>query len=199
MGGLFLLIIGVIMVTSEFQHQTATATFLATPARRTVVIAKIVAAAVFATLFWLITTAIGVGSGAWYLHSEGLSSHLGTWSVQRAILFNLMVFGLWAVLGIGAGALIRNQTGALVTTAVLYTVGFPVVQQAFYWISHLTDQRWIIQARVALPSEAALIFTTSGIRPADSPPYWVGGLVLLAYGAVSAAAGMWILRVRDIS
>jgi ABC-2 type transport system permease protein len=122
-GALLVLIIGVLVVTSEFHHQTATATFLTTPARRKVVMAKLAAGMLFAGLFWLITTTISLAVGVAFFHWEHLGNQLGTWPVQRAILFNLMVFALWAVFGIGIGAVIRSQIGATVTTTALYTIG----------------------------------------------------------------------------
>ena len=33
----------------------------------------------------------------------------------------------------------------------------------------------------------------------ESPPYWVGGIVLLAYGVVAGVVGTLIMRTRDIS
>ena len=52
-----------------------------------------------------------------------MSASLGEWEVQRAILFNLLVYMLWAIVGVGFGALIRNQVGAVVTGALVYLVG----------------------------------------------------------------------------
>jgi ABC-2 type transport system permease protein len=198
-GGLLVLIIGVLVVTSEFHHQTATATFLAAPVRRHVVAAKLATGMLFAGLFWLITTAISLAGGVIYFQSTNLGPQLGAWSVQRAILFNLMVFALWAVFGIGIGAVIRNQIGATITTTALYTVGGSLAAGVFMLLQGVTKQDWIAQARVVVPSEAATIFTTPGQVWLESPPYWVGGLVLLGYGLVSAAIGTWIMRARDIT
>jgi len=69
-GVMFAMLIGVLAVTNEFAHQTATATFLANPRRTEVIVAKLIAAACFGALFWLSLLAyvlwavLGVGLGA---------------------------------------------------------------------------------------------------------------------------------------
>ena len=37
--------------------------------------------------------------------------------MQRALLFNLLAYVLWAILGVGLGVLIRSQIGAVITAA----------------------------------------------------------------------------------
>ena len=44
--------------------------------------------------------------------------------VAHAIEINLMMYVLWAIFGIGLGALIRSQNGATVTQALMYTTGY---------------------------------------------------------------------------
>jgi ABC-type transport system involved in multi-copper enzyme maturation permease subunit len=200
LGGLLLVLLGVLMVTNEFHHQTATTTFLTTPVRSAVVGGKLLAGALIAGLAWLITTAIDLGVGIVFLQSQQKSPELGTWSVQRAILFNLIVFILWVVLGLGIGALIRNQVAATITTALLYLLGASVVHGVLALIRHFViKQDWVQSADVLAPSVAAVVFTSPVEAFEHSPPYWVGGLVLLGYGLVGAAIGTWIMRVRDIS
>jgi ABC-2 type transport system permease protein len=197
--GLFVMMIGILLVTNEYYHQTATATFLTTPLRSAVVSAKLITAGLVAVAYWVISTAISLGAGAIFFNIKHIDNHLGTWTVQRAILFNLLVFVLWAVLGVGFGALIRNQIGATITAAVLYTVGAQVVSVIFFVIRQfLIKEDWVLKLVVVVPSEAARIFVTATQLP-ETPPYWVGGLVLLGYGLVGSAVGTMIMRRRDIS
>ncbi len=51
-GLLFIVILGALVVTNEFFHQTATATFLTTPQRTRVITSKLIAAVLLAAGFW---------------------------------------------------------------------------------------------------------------------------------------------------
>jgi ABC-type transport system involved in multi-copper enzyme maturation permease subunit len=199
-GGLFVLLLGMLLITNEFYHQTATATFLTTPHRSAVVTAKLITAMAFAAFFWLIITAIDVAVGATFLNSQGFSPSLGEWEVQRAVLFNLLVFMLWAILGVGFGALIRNQVGAVVTGAALYLIGTQIAQAVFFLIyEFVIKEDWVLTSMVVVPAVAAQILTSPNELYPEAPEYWVGGIVMLAYGAVAGLVGTLIMRTRDIS
>lgn len=199
-GGLFVLILGMLIVTNEFYHQTATATFLTTPHRSSVLGAKLVTGVVFAAVFWLITTVISLPTGLIFFRAQNLSHGLGEWEVQRAIVFNLLVFVLWAVVGIGFGALIRNQVGAVVTGSLLYVVGTQAAGLIFFLIERfLIKEDWVTKAQVIVPAVAAQVFVSATEAFPNAPSYWVGGLVLLVYGIVGGVVGTLILRKRDIS
>jgi ABC-type transport system involved in multi-copper enzyme maturation permease subunit len=199
-GGLFVLLLGMLLITNEFYHQTATATFLTTPHRSAVVTAKLITAMAFAAFFWLIITGIDVAVGAIFLNSQGYSPSLGEWEVQRAILFNLLVFMLWAILGVGFGALIRNQVGAVVTGAALYLIGTQIAQAVFFLIyEFVIKEDWVLTSMVVVPAVAAQILTSPNELYPEAPEYWVGGIVMLAYGAIAGLVGTLIMRTRDIS
>jgi ABC-2 type transport system permease protein len=199
-GGLFVLLLGMLLITNEFYHQTATATFLTTPHRSAVVTAKLITAMAFAAFFWLIITAIDLAVGATFLNSQGYSPGLGEWEVQRAILFNLLVFMLWSILGVGFGALIRNQVGAVVTGAALYLIGTQIAQAVFFLIyEFVIKEDWVLTSMVVVPAVAAQILTSPNELYPEAPEYWVGGIVMLAYGAIAGVVGTLIMRTRDIS
>ena len=199
-GGLFILLLGMLLITNEFYHQTATATFLTTPHRTAVITAKLITGMAFAAFFWVIITAIDITTGAIFLNAQGFSPSLGEWEVQRAILFNLLVFMLWAILGVGFGALIRNQVGAVVTGAALYLIGTQIAQAIFFLIyEFVIKEEWVLTSMVAVPAVAAQILTSPNQLYPEAPDYWVGGVVMLAYGVVAGVVGTLIMRTRDIS
>src|SRR5258706_11324958 len=51
-GGLFVMVLAILMITNEYHHQTATTTFLTTPHRTAVVLAKFVTAMLASVFFW---------------------------------------------------------------------------------------------------------------------------------------------------
>jgi ABC-2 type transport system permease protein len=199
-GGLFVLMLAMLVVTNEFYHQTATATFLTTPHRSAVMGAKLITGMVFAATFWLVTTIISLPTGLLFFQAQDISNGLGEWEVQRAIIFNLLVFLLWGIVGVGLGALIRSQIGAVVTGVLVYTVGTIASQIVFFLIhEYLIKEDWVLTAQVIVPATAATVFVSTVEAFPEAPEYWVGGLVMLGYGVISGVVGTILLRSRDIS
>lgn len=111
---LLALAFGVIVSTGEFRHGTATLTFLATPERAKVLVAKALAAAVAGAAFGLaggiVTTATGLVFAAAKgdpiaLSSAILLGHIGGAALAGALL---------AAVGAGVGLLVRGQLGAVI-------------------------------------------------------------------------------------
>jgi ABC-type transport system involved in multi-copper enzyme maturation permease subunit len=199
-GLLFVMLLGIIVVTNEFFHQTATTTFLTTPRRTVVILAKLAAGILIAAVFWLFTTIIDVIAGSIFFSSEGVSTSLGRGDVTRALLLNLLAYGLWAVFGVGIGVLLRSQIGAVVTGAVLYLLSFPLAF-AFFGLIHayVIKKDWVLTAMVSVPSMASTVMISTDKPWEQAPAQWVGAIVLVGYGVVAAAIGTMITRKRDIS
>ncbi|MDQ7907197.1 ABC transporter permease subunit [Phytohabitans sp. ZYX-F-186] len=197
-GLLFVLLLGIVVITSEFQHQTVTTTFLTTPHRTAVIVAKFVAAALAGFGYWLVTTALNIPATIIFLNAEGFSSHLGDTSVIRAIGLNLLAYVLWGILGVGFGVLIRSQIGATVTAVVLYLIGTIAGAVFFSLIANWLDWEWFEDLQFGLPSIASGLMV-SGTNIPGQPQYWVGAVVLVAWVAVTGVIGTMITRTRDIS
>ncbi|XTZ14870.1 ABC transporter permease [Micromonospora echinospora] len=197
-GLLLVMLIGILMVTNEFFHQTATTTFLSTPRRTSVIASKLVAASAMGFVFWLATTVIALVAGAVFMSANDFGTQLGEWEVHRALLLNLLAYAIWTVLGVGLGTLITNQLGAVITASVLYLVGTQVVGLLFLLLSNLFDSEAILEWQVVWPAMASQIMI-SGIDSPMLPPWWTGALVLVAYAVAAGLAGVMITRRRDIS
>jgi ABC-2 type transport system permease protein len=199
-GVLLACLLGIVLVTSEFSYQTATTTFLLTPRRTTVVAAKLLTAVLLGALAWLLSTLVTLVAGSIFLHSEGYGSQLGHGDVVRALLLNLAAYVLWAVFGIGFGALIRHQLAATVGATVLYLVGATAASSVFDLLNTYVIQRdWVLTAQVVVPTVASAVMVSPTKSFDQSPAQWVGAAVLLAYGIVLAGLGVATLRRRDIA
>jgi ABC-2 type transport system permease protein len=112
------LLLGVVAVTGEFHHRTATAAFLAVPNRRRVVAAKAVACALLAPVvavgLMIVPLTIGTLSGAIELILDE--------RFARLLGGELLMFACWALLGVGVGAVIRNQTAAVVVPLLWFGI-----------------------------------------------------------------------------
>ncbi|BCJ60465.1 ABC transporter permease [Micromonospora endophytica] len=198
LGLLFVMLIGILMVTNEFFHQTATTTFLATPRRTAVIVSKLIAASLLGFAFWLVTTVIDLAGGAIFLALNDYGTQLGEWDVQRALLLNLMAYAIWTVLGVGIGTLITNQLGAVITASVLYLIGTQVVGLLFFALASWLDNMAVLKWQVIWPAAASQIMITPGENEM-LPAWWVGALVLIGYALVSGIVGVLLTRRRDIS
>ncbi|MGC9668912.1 ABC transporter permease [Planosporangium sp. 12N6] len=199
-GVLIVSVLGILLITNEYYHQTATTTFLTTPHRTRVVLAKLVTGVLASAIFWLFTLVVNVVVGTIFLKTEGFGSHLGDWEVSRALLLNLAAYAIWAVFGVGFGALIRSQIGATITATVLYLIGTTAAQLLFMVVHQFVIKKdWVLTAQVIVPSIASSIMISPTKTFPQSPPQWVGALVLIGYGAVAGIIGTLILRKRDVS
>jgi ABC-2 type transport system permease protein len=196
---LFALLLGTLLMTNEYFHQTATTTFLATPHRTLVIAAKLCTAVLAAAFFWLVTTVMDLATGITFFAIKGYGSQLTEWPVTRAILLNGLAFGLWGILGVGLGVLIRSQIGAVLTGSLSYVIGTYLISTIATVIFVLTGQSWVLQAQVAWPGVASQVMISPEPVLPNSPEWWVGALVLAGYGIVFGVIGTLLTRKRDIS
>lgn len=199
-GLVLVMLLGVLVITNEFQYQTATATFLTTPHRTRVVFGKLVAAIGLATLFWAVSQAISLTVGSLFFSNIGLANPVGEWPVQRAMLFNLLAYLLWAIFGFGLGTLIRSQIGSVVVAMVIYLGGFIGGIAVFALIREfIIHKDGVLTAAVIMPSIASQIMVAPERLYEQAAVWWVGALVLFGWSVVSGLIGILLTRRRDIA
>ena len=196
-GVLFALLLGVLVVTSEFANQTAAVTFVTVPRRTTVIMAKVAAAACCGALFWLVGTVIAAVSTPLFLYSQHVSTSLAGWSVSRSVLLNLVAFVAWGVFGLGLGAVLRSQLVSVIAAIAVYvgSFGTELVFTALYNSFH---QGWMLGAPVIGPAVASEVMTTSGPAFPYAPPGWVGGVFIIGYTVTLVAGGVVLTKRRDV-
>ena len=125
-----LMVLAAMTVTGEYRSGTIRTTFMATPNRSLVLIAKAVVAAVFSGVLTalMVIGAVLVGRMA-APPLVGVESHLSlaaaeTWRAVGAIA----LYGvLTAVLGVGVGALLRHSAGAVAVLLMVPLVAEPIL------------------------------------------------------------------------
>jgi ABC-2 type transport system permease protein len=196
-GVLLVLLLGAILVTNEFFHLTATTTFLTTPKRERVILAKLAAAVLLGLLFWLITTVLNLIVVPFVLRQLDVPVQLGEPAIWRAIGLNALAFALWAIVGVGAGVLIRSQLGATLTLSIAYVVGTSGAQLIFFLLTEYVAD-FFEYLQVLVPTIASTLMV-SGTDLPGNPPRWVGAVVLIGYAVVMGVIGTLITKRRDIS
>jgi ABC-2 type transport system permease protein len=183
--GVFSALAGVLLVTSEYRFGTIRPTFLFTPRRSQVIAAKLAASVLAGLVFGVVGEALGFGIGYVCLNARGIPLALHGGGIVLALLGTVAGVALWGAIGVGIGAIVRNQVGTVVG---LLAWGFIVENLLFAFVpsvGRLTPG----QASNALSG----LTTNHLLSPA------AGGVVLLAWVAALAAAGIALTARRDVS
>jgi ABC-2 type transport system permease protein len=197
----FPLLIGTLMVTTEFRHKTLSPTFLATPKRGVVLWAKIVVGIGVGALFGVLGVLSSVVPAAGLLAGYGLHTDLtspDTWALFGRMI---LAFVLWVLVGIGVGALVRNQVGAIVGVLVFTQFLEPVGRAAAAFVDGLSDVTRFLPGAASDALVGASVFTaaTPGGSGGDPLEWWAGGLVLLGYAVVLLVLGHLFSWRRDVT
>lgn len=186
-GSFVVLIIGILIMTGEFRHHTATSTFLVTPNRGRVVHAKLASTTLVGAGLAVAVAALTLAIALPWLAAKHVDVDVLSGDVGFVLLGAMAATALYALVGVGVGCLIRNQTAA-----VAVTLGWTMVVEVLL-ISVVPEiGRWLPGGAVAALSGTATL--EGGLLP-----MWGGALLLGAYGLAFAAAGTRFIQRSDIS
>ena len=196
-GYLLTLVIGIMQIGSEYRHKTITGTFLGTPRRATVMGAKVVALLAIGAVYGLLSLVGSVVAGAITLNARGFDAFPSS-EVYRTLALSLLVLGLWALIGLGAGILIPNQVAALL---IAVGVAWIVEPLAGFGLSFWDWGRDNIVPYLPSQATQAMVsgVVSTGEHAAKPLVWWGAALVLVAYAAVLAGIGSWRTVRSDIS
>jgi ABC-2 type transport system permease protein len=193
-------LLGVSLITGEFSARTMTSTFLVTPRRGRVVAAKLVTAAALGMAFWVTATVLDVVATPLFLTAQHLpSSALGSPAALRAVLMGLCAYVLWALFGLGLGAVLRNQVIAIVAAIAIYAGGFALVELIVHLLYDAFHASWLLSLAVLAPAQASNVMIASGRAFPHAPPAWAGALVLAGYAAALSGCGVAMIRRSDVA
>lgn len=127
-GYLFSAVLGVIGMTGEYRHQTVTPTFLSTPVRGVVVGAKLITYLLWGAVLGVVNIVVTMIIALPWLSGRGFSDvSLGAPGVMASLVGALVVVAVFGVIGVGLGALLRNQIGAVVGLVVYLFIAEPIL------------------------------------------------------------------------
>jgi ABC-type transport system involved in multi-copper enzyme maturation permease subunit len=111
---LFAAVLGAILTSGEFRHQSATLTYLATPRRGRVLLAKLILSAGAGTLFGLLGGAIATGIGLAYTAGDHAHVALAAGTLLRHIGGAICGAAALGALGAALGSLVRSQLATVI-------------------------------------------------------------------------------------
>jgi ABC-2 type transport system permease protein len=188
LGVLFAALLGAMSITAEIRHGTIRPTFLVTPWRGRVVAAKVAASMAVGAAFGFVAGAAAAAAGTAAFWTRGIDLQLDLGDYVLYIAGTAAAAALWAAIGVGVGAVIRNQVPAMIGVCawILFVEGL--------LIGDIADISAV--GRFA-PGAAADAITGQDPGTLLAPAI---ALVLLAvYGAAAAAAGAFATSRRDVA
>lgn len=194
-GYVVIFVLGVLGVTTEFRYQTITPTVLATPSRWTLITAKMISYAILGLLYAAACLFVQLAIAIPWLSVKGVDYSLGSDHIPQALLGVLIVLALFGVIGLGAGALLKNQIVA-VTVGVIFLVALQNIFLAIPGVKHIYPY---------LPGGAVNSIVTVGSSHQDDYngvhllPSAGGVVVLLLWALIPAILGAGITMNRDIT
>jgi hypothetical protein len=187
---LLALLLGVLCVTTEFRHKTVTTSFLVTPRRPEFVGAKLITSALMGAALALVMLVATVIGGGLTLAARGGSFNDLIRQVPAVAPGMILVFALFAVLGVGVGSVLTNQVAA-----IMVVLGwFVILESILIGLVH-SAARWVPTGAAAAASRLS---RGQGAR-FGLFNWWEGTLLMLFYGLAFAAIGSLILARRDIT
>jgi ABC-type transport system involved in multi-copper enzyme maturation permease subunit len=183
-------VLGIIAVTAEFRHMTATPTFLATPRRGRVVAAKMITYAGLGIAYAAGAVGVTLAIALPWLAAKGIDVSLGANRIPQTLIGVGANVAIYAILGVGLGALLKNQVAAVVGLLVYLLLVGPILTA----INNIRD----VTKFLPHAASSALVQNTpnSGSALLDQ---WQGGVVLVAWAVLFAVLGYLLAVRRDIT
>jgi ABC-2 type transport system permease protein len=192
-GYVFAMILGIVLVASEYRHKTVTWTFLVTPRRGLVITTKLLSASVIGLVVGVAAVVVTGPVAALLLALYDYPVVTGNTPV--VLLGSVASTALWSLFGAALGALIRNMVAAITF--------------AFVWFFYA---EWLLVMMVPAVGrwtptgvgKAVSGWTRDGLASGpfaagDLLPMWAGGLLMVAYAMTAAVAARLISVRRDIT
>jgi ABC-2 type transport system permease protein len=180
-----LLVLGIIATTGEHRHGTITSSLLASPDRRQLIGAKLLAYLVTGALLGaaavVATVAVGV---PWLSARDAPLELLGAGDYLELFAKGVAASALSGAIGVGVGAIVRNQVAAVVGTLIYLFVLEPVVG--------------VLSTEVSAFTIGGTTGTLSGEPPDDALGSLAAGLVLAAWALALGLVGAEAEERRDV-
>jgi ABC-2 type transport system permease protein len=183
--GVFAALAGIMLVTSEYRFGTIRPTFLFNPSRSRLFTSKIVAGAISGLVFGVIGEGLVYSIGIMILKARSIPITMTGANVTIMILGSVAGTVLWGAIGVGLGAIVPNQVGAVIS---LLAWGFVAENLVFGFLPKIGR---------FLPVHAQ--DSMMGLNTQNLLSVSAGSLILVLWTVALAAAGLVMLQRRDVN
>lgn len=186
---LFASLLGAMSITAEIRHGTIRPTFLANPRRERVIAAKLAAGAFTGIAVGLLAEGLTAAIEAAGLAARGIHIQLTAADYLQLLAGGAAAGALFAAIGVGLGATIRQQVG----TVVALCVWLLLIETTL--IGNIPSAGKYAPG-AATGAIAGAIQTQSAAKLAAPA---IGVLLLAAYAGIAAGAGALLTDRRDVA
>lgn len=188
-GPLILMVLGALVITSEYSTGMIRTSLVAQPRRATVFWAKLINFAIIALVISVVVSFASFLVGQQILKSAGHSATVSDPNVLRAIIGAALYVAVLGVMSFAVGLIFRHTAGAIATMAgVLFVL--PIV-------SELLPTDWSIDVTKWLPTSAGDVLLATGPANPNLFGPWTQFGVTAAYPVILLIIGAILLRKRD--
>lgn len=199
-GYVFPLLIGTLAVTTEFRHQTITASLLAGPNRTRLVLAKIISSIPIGVFYGLAATASLVAAGAVVLEIMGDGAFLGDEAVLKVMGFSVLALVIWTIVGVTFGLVVTNQVAAIIIVIAFTQLVEPILRVVAVSVDALSGVgQYLPGAAADAIIGSSYLTALSDTGSGESLSRVEGVVVLLTYALVFAVIGRLTTFRRDIA
>ena len=180
-----MLVLGVLIITTEFRHGTTGSTFLVTPKRWPVLLAKLGAGLLVGVLAGLLFVLVNGGLALPIYSGRGGTLPPAS-EIVEVYAGVVASFALLCAFGLGIGAIVRNQVGAIIAAIAV-----------FFVVSSLPE---LLPGTIGEYFPAQTVGTLHGRVEGDGTLTQLGaGLILAAWSLALVAVGTALTVYRDLS
>jgi ABC-2 type transport system permease protein len=197
-GLIFAIVLGVTISSGEFRHHTATLTYLATPNRSRVLVAKAIAGAIGAAVFGLAGYAVTLTVGLSFVAARGYRLAIGAGTLTDWGFGHLVGAALLGVIGVVIGSLVRSQVATVIGVFV-WTIIFETLIGGLFTSVRPYLPYTAATALAGTPLGMASFGPGRGASGTVPLPFAAGTALLLA---IAVAAGLIAARTtieRDVT
>lgn len=191
-GYIAVFVLGVLSVTTEFRYQTITPTVLATPSRWRLISAKLITFALIGAGFALACVVVDLAITVPWVVARGINFSVA--DNYAPVLATFAVVTLMCLIGLGTGALLKNQIVAV-------SVGLIVLIVLEQLIIIIPGVKYVYPYLPGGLTRALILSSTEDrvLNGVTMLPIWGGAVGLLIWGLGLAVLGAGITMNRDIT
>jgi ABC-2 type transport system permease protein len=178
-GMIFAALAGALAITTETRHGTIRPTFLVEPRRSPVIAAKLIVGGLVGIIYGLLAEGLMATAATIAFSVRGIPNELTGGDYTRILIGGAAAAALWAILGIGIGAFVRNQVGTLV--GIL----------SWMFLVETVSEGFVPGAAKLMPGGTGLSLAGNEHKLSIA----VAALLLVAYAAAASTAG-WVATLR---
>ncbi len=188
-GALFAALLGALSITGEIRHGTIRPTLLANPKRAHVITAKVAASALAGVTVGLLAETLAAGAGSAALATRDIKFAPSAGDLVQMLAGGAAAAALWAAIGTGVGAIVRNQVATVVGLCVWLLLVETILIGNLPSVAKFAPGASAGALAGAIQTQSATLLLTPAL----------GALLLIGYAVTAIAAGALATARRDVN